>query len=106
MVLTRADHDAMARAIAWIRQHCPDDVELIEHVLEHEGFAKSGEYAATIAQSKNLKLKPWECPPCSIWGYDDQASAIELRARLLTAKLSVYEPDPMQALAESALAQS
>jgi hypothetical protein len=101
MELTKADHIAMCKSIEWVRTHSKDDVELIEHVLECEGFAKAGEYAANIAQSKTLGLKCWECAPCNIWGHDDQSSAIELRDRLLSVGISLFEPDPMQALAEA-----
>jgi hypothetical protein len=45
-------------------------------------------------------LKPWECAPCNIWGYYS-SNAIALRDRLLAAGLSIYEPDPVKALAEA-----
>jgi hypothetical protein len=47
-----------------------------------------------------LKLRPWEVPPCNIWGHHC-ANAIALRDRLVAAGLSVFEPNPMQALAET-----
>jgi hypothetical protein len=98
MQLTKDDLAAMGRAISWMRAKSPDHAEQIEYKLKHEGFEAAGEFAAEAAQSTNLKLKPWETPPCNIWGYD-QSNAIELRDRLLAAGLSVYEPDPTQALA-------
>jgi hypothetical protein len=100
MVLTKADYDAMRRAIEWLRQHCPDDDEQLDRKLKCEGFEAAGEFAAERAQYANLKLRPWECSPCSVWGFD-QASAIELRDRLVTASLSTFEPNPTQALAEA-----
>jgi hypothetical protein len=100
--LTKADHAAMARAIDWIRTKSPgpNDAKLIDHVLEREGFARAGEYAADIAQHVNLKLRSFECAPCNIWGNVDQSGAIALRDRLLAAGISLFEPNPTQALAE------
>jgi hypothetical protein len=98
--LTKADLAAMGRAINWMRAESPDRAEQIEHKLKHEGFEAAGEFAAIAAQDQTLHLKPWECAPCNIWGYN-QSSAIELRNRLVAAGLSVFEPDPMQALAEA-----
>jgi hypothetical protein len=99
MQLTKDDLDAMARAIEWVRQQRPDHAEQIEDKLRCESFEAAGEFAADVAQYANLKLKPWETPPCNIWGYG-QSNAIELRDRLVAAGLSIFEPDPMQALAE------
>jgi hypothetical protein len=96
----RIDRDAMRRAIDWMRAKSPDHAKEIEHKLEHEGFEAAGEFAADAAQCANLKLKPWETPPCNIWGYN-QSSGIELRDRLLAAGLSIFEPDPIKALAEA-----
>ena len=100
MQLTKDDLAAMARAIAWVRQHRPDHAKEIDDKLKHEGFEAAGEFAADRSQYANLKLRPWETSPCNIWGYD-QSAAIALRDRLLAAGLSVFEPDPMQALAEA-----
>jgi hypothetical protein len=96
---TKDDLDAMARAIDWVRQQCPDHAGQIEHKLRYEGFEAAGEFAADRAQCANLKLKPWETSPCNIWGYD-QSRGIELRDRLVAAGISIFEPDPIKALAE------
>jgi hypothetical protein len=99
MQLTRDDLDAMGRAIAWLRAKRSDHVAQIEYKLKHESFAAAGEFAADRAQYESLHLRPWESSPCSVWGYD-QSSAIELRDRLVAAGISIFEPDPMQALAD------
>jgi hypothetical protein len=99
MQLTTDDLAAMARAINWMRHESPNSAEQIEHKIRCEGYEAAGEFAAYAAQCSTLRLRPWECAPCNIWGYD-QSSAIELRDRLLAAGISIFEPDPMQALAE------
>jgi hypothetical protein len=97
--LTKDDLDAMRRAIEWVRAKRLDDVEQVNDKLRHEGFEAAGEFAADRAQCESLHLRPWETSPCNIWGYH-QSSAIELRDRLLAAGISIFEPDPMRALAE------
>jgi hypothetical protein len=98
--LTSDDLDAMNRAIAIVRAKGGPTAELIAHKLKREGIEEAGFTAACIAQSDALKLRPWETAPADPWGQFCEG-AIELRNRLVAARLSVYEPDPMQALAET-----
>jgi hypothetical protein len=100
MELTPNDRAAMGRAIDWMRAKSPDHAKEIDHKLRCEGFEAAGEFAADRAQYANLKLRPWETSPCNIWGYG-QSNAIELRDRLLAAGLSIFEPDPVKALADA-----
>ena len=97
--MKRIDRDAMARAIEWMRQESPNSREQIEHKLKHEGFEAAGHFAAYAAQCSTLRLKPWESPPSNLWG-DYCSDGIELYDRLVAAGLSVFEPDPVKALAE------
>jgi hypothetical protein len=96
----RKDRDAMRRAIEWMRQESQESREQIDHKLKHEGFEEAGEFAAFSAQCSTLRLKPWECAPCNIWGYD-QSNAVALRDRMVAAGISIFEPDPTQALAKA-----
>jgi hypothetical protein len=98
MELTATDRDAMARAIEQMRHESPTRREQIEDKLRCEGFEAAGEFAAMVAQERTLHLKPWQCAPCNIWGID-QSNAIALHDRLVAAGLSVFEPDPLAALA-------
>ena len=100
MTIAPHDFDAMQRAIAWVRQESPDRAAQIEDKFKREGFEAAGRFAASVAQNKTLQLKPWETPPSNIWG-NFCSRGIELRDRLLAAGLSVYEPDPIKALAET-----
>jgi hypothetical protein len=101
-----SDQDAFERAITWVRQHGePIEVRAIETALTREGLTAAGEHAAYIAQCRTLQLRPWQCPPChardevAVDIYGRRPGELELRDRLVSAGLSVYEPDPLSALA-------
>lgn len=100
------DKDAYSRAIEWMRQHSPASAAQIESKLRCEGFASAGAFASYAAQCETLRLKPWEAPPAHVRGdvidpnvYGCRPGEIALRDRLLKANLSVFEPDPIAALA-------
>jgi hypothetical protein len=99
------DKHAYARAIEWVRRQSPAYANQIETKLRCEGFEAAGEFAAYVAQCENLRLRPWQCPPCGARGeppgenvYGHRPEEIELRDRLEAAGLSRYEPDPLAAL--------
>jgi hypothetical protein len=96
----RIDRDAMRRAIDIMRAESPASAAQIEHKLKREGFEEAGHFASYHVQCDVLQLKPWEAPPSCVWG-NFCSGGIELRDRLLAAGLSVYEPDPARALAET-----
>jgi hypothetical protein len=98
------DRDAYGRAIEWVRQN--GDAAQIEDKLRCEGFEAAGEFAAYSAQCDTLRLRPWQAPPCHVRGTDPDPNVygcrpgeIALRDRLLAAGLSLFEPDPLSALA-------
>jgi hypothetical protein len=99
------DRDAFGRAIEWVRQH--GNAAQIEDKLRCEGFEAAGEFAAYSAQCDTLRLRPWQAPPCHVRGtvpsdvYGCRPGEIALRDRLLAAGLSLFEPDPLSALAAS-----
>jgi hypothetical protein len=68
----------MRRCIEIMRHESPESREQIEHKLKDEGFEKAGHFAAYAVQCDTLRLKPWEAPPCCVWGYD-QSGGIELQ---------------------------
>jgi hypothetical protein len=103
------DQDAFERAIAWMRRHSPARAAPIEDKLRCEGFAAAGEFAAYAAQCETLRLKPWQAPPSHVRATDPDPNVygcrpaeIALRDRLVQAGLSVFEPDPLSALARAA----
>ena len=67
-------------------------------------------FCCLVVQSESLALKPWECAPCDCdpdpsdkAGFAEQRRpARQLADRLRAAGLSIYEPDPIAALEETA----
>ena len=99
--MKRVDRDAILRQDPFWATHIEDKLKL-------EGFEKAGHFASYSAQCDALHLKPWETPPCDTWGtvpdpssWGSRPAEIELRDRLLAAGISVFEPDPVKALAEA-----
>jgi hypothetical protein len=55
------------------------------------------------AQFKNLRLKPWQEPPCvmgdePVRGTEDERRSMELRRRMIDAGIDPWHPDPLAAL--------
>jgi hypothetical protein len=106
--LSDLDADAYRRAIEIARQESPARAKQIEDKLRCESFEATGEFAAYCTQCSNLRLKPWQAPPCHVRGdaanldptcYGYRPGEVALRDRLLAAGLSRFEPDPVAALA-------
>jgi hypothetical protein len=100
-------HDlaAMRLAIATLESD-PELHNTIETLLRDRGEQEAGVWAVGLLQTKNLKLKPWECPPCDCFNvaapsdvYGCRPSELRLLQRMLAAGVSRYDPNPMQALA-------
>jgi hypothetical protein len=107
--MTDLDRDAFERAIAQMQAEDAGSHgrQLIDALLaKQQSFEETGETAAYYCQCKALRLKPWQSPPMYAQpradGPDDGSAGwkrAELLAyRLLTAGLSKFEPDPLDAL--------
>ena len=110
--LSRADRDAMERAIEMVRGRGAARCEQINDMLRTDGFQSVGTFAASSCQCDSLRLKPWQTAP--LWVGDLDAAlrqpfggqrgtreAAELLKKLLDNGLSKYEPDPLAALDEA-----
>jgi len=104
--MTRKDLAALRRCIE-VAERDPMRREQVRHMRPRLTKAL---FCCSVAQSESLDLKPWECPPCESEPDDsDNASyaeqrwrARQLADRLRAAGLSIYEPDPIAALEETA----
>lgn len=102
--MRRADQEALRRALTMAKAESPGRKEQLESKLAEEPWEKVAAFAASCCQSRNLHLKPWECPPCDAGptadrrDYENAPKAIAMKRRLIDAGLSVYEPDPIAAL--------
>ena len=103
------DKEALTRALELTKAE-PERAEQLESMLKDRSWEEVAQFAAQHQQRKNLRLKPWEIPPChganlATPGTDADESfpaANRLLQRLLDSGLSQWEPDPEAALAPSA----
>jgi hypothetical protein len=109
--LSRVDREALERALAMACSESPEERARFEEMLRKEDWREVCETAAYAMQCRMLKLKCWQAPPCHVHDdvvddctYGHKRAEVGLRRRLLAAKLSLFEPDPIGALkrAESA----
>ncbi len=105
--MKRVDREALERAIKLAREQDAGRRQQIDGKLKSESWEAVGRFASYFCQSRSLKLRPWQWPPCWVT-IDDQddglggrkAAAMLLR-RLLDAGLSKFEPDPLNAISEA-----
>src|SRR5690348_14246500 len=107
--LSKADLNAMARAIDQVRQRGGEHKRQIEQKLREDPWEQVGSFASYSCQDRALKLRPWMTPPCWLRTDDDveaalatpppdlkgERAAAKLVHRLLAAGLSRYEPSPL-----------
>jgi Arc/MetJ family transcription regulator len=111
MKLSRADREALERALALVRAESKQERERVDEMLANEGWERAARYCAYACQDRALHLRPWMTPPCWLrtdadvaaalaqpYGVDGKRAAGELVQRLLAHGLSRYEPDPLRAL--------
>ena len=66
-----------------------------------EPWERVAQFAASCVQSRSLRLKPWESPPCQA-DVDGGGHDAELLRKMLAAGVSTWHPDPIAALEEAA----
>jgi hypothetical protein len=113
--LSDVDREALERAIELAKAESPARRKQIDDMLAKDGWDEAARFAAYACQDGNLKLAPWQMPPCWIRGDLDallaapvtghdhrgQRQAARLLKRLYAAGLSRFEPDPEAALAQA-----
>jgi hypothetical protein len=110
---SKVDRGALKRAMAMARAESPEHGRQLDAMLAARPWEEVATFAAYGCQCRNLRLRPWQAPPCHSHdqlgtGYGNQPNEVELRRRLRRAKLSIWEPDPIAALeaAEAACPRS
>jgi hypothetical protein len=93
------DRDALDAAIELVRKHNGRWREFQALVLER-GWEAAAMIASYDAQTRALRLPPWEAPPCvaSVRGKD---RAARLLRRMLRRGVSRWHPRPLEAIAEA-----
>jgi hypothetical protein len=93
------DLEALTRAMTQARGALRGQ---LDSMLKDRPWLEVAKFAAYCQQFDNLRLRPWQLPPCCVAsdGGEEPAAELLLR-RLLDANLSPWEPDPMRALEQA-----
>ena len=98
------DREALQRCMELASSKEGDRKEQLDSMLVTRSWFEVASFAASCVQSRALRLRPWEEPPCVCDDHDanerDKNGQALLRL-LLAAGLSRYEPDPLGALANA-----
>jgi hypothetical protein len=101
--LDAVDRDALERAMQ-IAQRDPLRAQQLQSKLDDEAWVAVAEFAVYSCQIDALSLKPWETPPCHADEDDSDPqdkAAQHLLRRMLAAKISRFDPDPLKALRQA-----
>ena len=106
--MRRVDQEALRRAVRLTRADEVRDAQIARKLANGQPWESVAKFCAYHQQCSTLRLRPWQQPPCHSGDdepvdrhpSDGRVAAWQLRARLLAAGLSQYEPDPIRALHE------
>src|SRR5262245_59077584 len=105
MALSRADREALKRAMDIARAGDPLRREQIDSMLRERSRQEVAEFASFHCQVDALRLRPWQCPPSDASDavspdtYGGRPEEVALLKRMLALGISRYEPDPLTAIA-------
>jgi len=108
-ILTEIDRDALRRALEAAAAEGAGYRKHLDGIEARDDWVSAAQSASYHLQVKNLRLRPWQCPPCDCRsneigvGYGRSRAEVMLRRRMLAAGLSLYEPDPRAAFAAKAV---
>ena len=103
--MKKHDRDALKLALEQARGESAGRAQQIDSMLKDRdrSWESVASFASSCCQSRNLKLDPWDRPPCRVSEDDDDeinADAVQLLREMLAVGVSRYAPDPLTALAE------
>jgi hypothetical protein len=108
--LTPTDRAALQLAIEMRCKRGQAERERIDADLKHKTWFEVARSCAWIEQHSNLRLRPWQPPPCqadpyAINGADDgvmgRRAAALLLTRMLKLGVSRWHPDPLAAIEQA-----
>src|SRR6516225_2317932 len=108
-ILTEIDRDALRRALEAAAAEGAGYRKHLDGIEARDDWVSAAQSASYHLQVKNLRLRPWHCPPCDCrsdeigHGYGCSRAEVMLRRRMLKAGVSLYDFDPPAALAAKAL---
>ena len=104
--MTRKDKDALRRALVAARALDAQTAQAVDTMLKSRTWQEAAESAAYHCQMKVLRLRPWMTPPMLSHDevdpegrYGGTAEEVGLRRRMLALDLSLFEPNPLEAIA-------
>jgi hypothetical protein len=93
------DQEALQLAIERCRAEDAERDRQIVRMLGERPWRRVAEFAAYSCQMVNLKLQPWDFPPCWVEPDDYRhRQAAKLLREMLEAGVSKYHPDPLAAI--------
>jgi hypothetical protein len=103
--LTATDTEALQRALEIVRAESVEDAARFDSLTERQGWFEAASTATYRCQIRNLHLRPWHCPPCDCGdfifkhgGYGNTGKEVRLRLRMKKLGISIYEPNPVEAI--------
>lgn len=112
MELTKSDIEALRRGYEIGLNESAEYREHLESIATRCGWPEAAVSAVYHLQIRALRLKPWQAPPCDCRsdetgpGYGCSPGEVMLRRRMLKAKISLYEPNPIEALERVGIAHA
>ena len=108
IALTESDIEALQRALDIVRAESMEDAARLVSLEERKGWFEAASTAVYRCQLRSLRLKPWHAPPMSCGdtvfengGYGNTAKEVRLRLKMKALGISIYEPDPIGAIAKA-----
>jgi hypothetical protein len=96
------DQEALQLAIEQCRKQDSSRNAQITTMLSERPWQEVAEFAVYSCQMINLKLKPWEFPPCWVEPADrEHRQAAKLLREMLALGISRFHPDPLTAITEA-----
>jgi hypothetical protein len=108
--MNATDRDALTRSLSACRAESPSRAKQILGMLSTRPWETIAKFAGYSSQIQSLGLQPWQNPPMYARfpdlekTFDDprgERAAAEILKKLLALDLSMYEPDPLGAIAEA-----
>ncbi|MGY4369215.1 hypothetical protein ACVW1A_005280 [Bradyrhizobium sp. LB1.3] len=105
--ISATDRGALTRCLIACRAESPVRAKQIFDMLSTRPWERVAKFACYSAQIHSLGLQPWQNPPMYARlpdlkkPFDDprgERAAAEILKKLLAHRLSMYEPDPLQAI--------
>src|SRR5262249_47345058 len=92
------DQKALQRALDMaLKSEERGRADQIRWMLGEHGWLFAARFSSYHLQMNQLKLRPWDRPPCRLKEPDDSPAG-RLLAKMLAAGMSKHDPEPLKAL--------